>query len=219
MSNRPKSNKYARRYSCMRRTKEDGIVMVIALVALVAMTFAVFAMLRSSGASLGVAGNIAFKQNATAAADKGVETATAWILSQTLVALRADAAPGYFATWDASFDPLTYAWSGLTSATVAADAHGNNISYVIHRLCANAGSATGAGQSCVKPSPLNNLGGSGLNRSGNVASNSSGGGNVGGGGGGASGGVVVLTSSAYYRITTRVAGPRNTLGYTQVVIY
>jgi type IV pilus assembly protein PilX len=207
-----------------RSSQQEGIVLIIALIAVVAMTFAVYAMMRLSTSSLGVAGNIAFKKNATSAADRGVEDAIAFITPQSATALGADAAPRYYATWNAGagaeFNPLTYNWSASTAHEVTADdGFGNKIMYVIHRLCASLGSPTAFTQECVRPSILNNQGGSGVSRSGGTAASGGGGGVVGTGGSGTVVGAAASTPGAYYRITTRVEGPRNTLSYTQVIIY
>jgi len=59
------------------------------------------------------------------------------------------------------------------------------------------------GQSCVRPSSLNAVGA---------------GSPIGAGGGGAAGPTVVIPRP-YFRITSRIEGPRNTLSYVQVIVY
>jgi type IV pilus assembly protein PilX len=188
-----------------QRSNQQGIVMIVALIAIVAMTFAVYAMLRTTGSSLGVAGNLAFKQNATAAADRGVEHARAWLMSQSSLELSANqAAHGYFAAGLGNFDPLTYAsWTAATAVDLGDDGAGNQTMYVVHRLCRIAGSFNLSGQECVRPSSLNTSGGT----------------SVGLGGGAASGSAVPVTPVPYFRVTVRVAGPRSTLSYVQVIMY
>jgi type IV pilus assembly protein PilX len=168
-------------------------------------------MLRTTTGSQGIAGNIAFKKNATSAADRGVDAGTAWVVSNSSV-LGTDTGPGYFSSWDRTFDPLTYNWSAATAVQVPTDGFGNEIMYVVHRLCANPGSPSGAAQECVRPSALNNQGGTGFTRDGSVP-------NAGAPSDRVTGSILSIMPSAYYRITTRVAGPRNTLSYTQVIIY
>jgi hypothetical protein len=187
-----------------RAGQQQGIVLIIAIIAVVAMTFAVLAMLRSSSGSLGIAGNLAFKKNATAAGDFGAETARSWLMAQSSTILAADHAPGYFATGMANFDPLSYAWSAGTNAIEATpdDGAGNRVLYVIHRLCSVPGSFNLPNQSCVRPSSLNAVGA---------------GSSIGPGGGG--GGVMFVVPRPYFRITTRIEGPRNTLSYVQVIMY
>ncbi len=107
------------------------------------------------------------------------------------MAQRQDPAAGQ--SWDAFWN-ATLAGSGAVN-TLAADGAGNTVSYVIHRLCNTTGVPTYPGCSS-SPTDATSSG------------NSFG------------AGVVALTSprQVYYRITTRVAGPRNTLSYVQVVI-
>jgi type IV pilus assembly protein PilX len=201
------------------RNQQKGIVLIVAIIAIVAMSFAVYAMLRTTNSSLGIAGNIAFKKNATSAADVGIEVATAWVVSKNSTQLNADIGAGYYSTWNAGFDPLTYGWTPGTDAiqVTADDGSGNDIRYVVHRLCSHTGPTSGPGsnaaQKCVRPSDLNNQGGTGKTRSGDEPRAD------GGGGGRVSGGVITILPASYFRITTRVAGPRNTLSYTQVIIY
>lgn len=192
-----------------RRTgqrRQQGIVLIVAILAIVAMAFAVLAMLRATSGSQGIAGNLAFKKNATSAGDLGVEEARSWLMAQTTAALSADQATlGYYSTWSSTFDPLTYNWSAGTNAVeaIADDGAGNRVLYVIHRLCSITGSFSLPNQSCVRPSSLNAVGaGTKLG--------------TGGGGGGP---LAPVVSVPYFRITTRIEGPRNTLSYVQVIMY
>ena len=79
--------------------------------------------------------------------------------------------------------------------TLAQDASGNTVSFVIHRLCNTVGARTIAGCSAA-PNDASSAG------------NSQG------------AGVVALKANpqVYYRITVRVAGPRNTVSYVQAVV-
>jgi type IV pilus assembly protein PilX len=188
------------------RRQQEGIILIVAIIAIVAMTFAVYAMLRSTTGNLGIAGNLAFKKNATSASDFGVEQARAWLVTppQTNNTLAADnAAGGYFSTWNDTFDPFTYSWTVGTNAVEATadDGSGNRVRYVIHRLCKLTGSVNLPAQECVRPSSL------------------SGGSVIGTGGGVAGVSVSPALPASYFRITTRVDGPRNTLSYTQVIVY
>jgi type IV pilus assembly protein PilX len=188
------------------RQQQRGVVLIVAIIAIVAMTFAVYAMLRSTSGSLGIAGNLAFKQGATSAGDLGVEMARNWLTGQTTPSLNSDQSPGYYSTWGSPpFDPLTYAWNAGTNAVEATadDGSGNRVMYVVHRLCKLTGSFNLPNQECVRPSSLNATSGSSA---------------IGSGGGGA-GTSVAVVPRPYFRITTRVEGPRNTLSYVQVIMY
>ena len=192
-----------------RRAGQRGSVLLIALILLVAMSLAGIALIRSVSTSNIIAGNLAFQQAATHSADVGVETALTFLRANSgagtttlhssvltgtgtkYVALRQDPAAGQ--SWDA-FWTATLAGSGAVN-TIAADAAGNTVSYVIHRLCDNAGPPAYPG--CSAP-PIDT----------GAASSSMGGGVV----------QVAGDKQVYYRITARVTGPRNTLSYVQAIV-
>lgn len=183
-------------YRSLRR--QQGVVLFISLIMLVAMTLAGIALIRSVDTANLIAGNLAFRQGATLAADSGVESARTWLLTQNTATLSNDsAANGYY-----SFTPPVasweqYDWQNLSIAMPAADAAGNQVRYVVHRLCALTGSPTGAGNNCLTTTTTG--GGQGSSMGAGVQ-------NVSG------------TAVYYYRITSRVIGPRNTASYVQTLI-
>jgi len=192
-----------------RSTFQRGSVLLIALILLVALSLAGIALIRSVSTSNIIAGNLAFQQAATHSADVGVETALTFLQTNSgagvttlhasvltgtgtrYVALRQDPAAGQ--SWDAYWNS-TLAGSGAVN-TLAADAAGNTVSYVIHRLCDNAGAPSYPG--CSAP-PVDT----------GTASSSMGAGVV----------TVAGDKQVYYRITARVTGPRNTLSYVQAIV-
>ena len=172
--------------------RQHGMVMFVALGVLILMTLAGLAMLRQMGGGVSIAGNMAFKQSATAVADLGTETARAWVMASTTNRTNTQASLGYYSSWAGSVDPTTFAWATAPSTTDAAT--GNVVRYVIHRLCVLPDvDANAPGQSCSSE---------GLRAPSR------------GGGGGPT---WTTISQPYYRITTQVTGPRNTVSYTQVV--
>ena len=181
--------------------RQRGVVLFIALIVLVAMTLAGIAMFRQVGAGVIIAGNLAFKENATSVGDLGLETARAWLVGQGSSALQTDqATSGYYSSWALTFNPATFNWSTNTSMLATADdGTGNEVRYVIHRLCSATGAVNDPNQSCVT-----------------VGSASAGGSQIGG-----AYGVLPLsnTTAPYFRITVRVAGPRNTTSYVQSIMY
>ena len=189
------------------RSAQRGVVLFIALIILVAMTLAGIAMFRQVGTGVIIAGNLAFRENASSVADMGVESARTWLVAQTAATLNTDALPGYFSCAitvapnppcaQAGFDPVTFNWSGSAVQVVADDGTGNEVRYVIHRLCATTGAPTGI--------PCVTLGAVGQ----------------GGSRGGGSYGVLPLTNTVapYFRVTARAAGPRNTVSYVQTIMY
>jgi len=179
------------------RKAQDGVVLFIALIVLVAMTLAGIAVMRSVDTNVLIAGNLAFRNAALSAADAGIEVARQWLTAQTAGGLTNDQVPGYYANWQDTFNPATFDWSA-NAALVGTDGNGNQIRYVVHRMCAES-AKTVDGTDCFK------------------VSSSSTGSTKGGG----SYGVTPLSGTAqpYYRITTRVDGPHNTVGYVQAFIY
>jgi type IV pilus assembly protein PilX len=191
----------------LARARQRGAVLLIALIMLVALTMAGLALMRSVSTSNIIAGNLAFQQAATHSAGAGIETAVSWLQANTAnttlhssiltgsgmryVAQRQDPTSGQ--SWDA-FWTGTLAGSGAVNA-LPADAAGNTVSFVIHRLCNSTGAPTypGCSAPAVDVQSAGNSFGSGV-----IALNQ--------------------TRQVYYRITARVTGPRNTLSYVQAVV-
>ena len=184
---------------------QRGIVLMMALVVLVAMTLAGIALLRSVYTGNRVAGNLAFQQSATQSADIGVERAIAWLEAQAGTTLYENsAANGYFAKRedpksDQSWEDFWEDLEDLKPANIIKlpknAATGNTVSYVIHRLCSDVGDPA-TGISCsVRPA--------GSQQDGNCKCTEI---------------PVEVIKQQYYRITARVAGPRNTVGFVQAVV-
>ena len=55
--------------------RQKGISLIVVLLVLVVMLTTTIGILRNSNASLGIVGNLGFKQNATSVSDQGVEAA------------------------------------------------------------------------------------------------------------------------------------------------
>ena len=179
------------------RRAQQGVVLFIALIVLVAMTMAGIAVMRSVDTNVLIAGNLAFRNAALSAADAGIESARDWLTLQPPGDLINDQLPGYFANWQDTFNPTTFDWAG-DSLLVGTDPNGNEIRYIVHRMCAES-AKTVDGTDCFK-----------------VATSTSGSSQ-----GTGSYGVTPLSGSAqpYYRITARVEGPRNTVSYVQAFVY
>ena len=179
------------------RQAQQGVVLFIALIVLVAMTMAGIAVMRSVDTNVLIAGNLAFRNAALSAADAGLEAGRTWLAAQSGGTLINDTVPGYYANWQDSFNPATFDWA-TNGLLVGSDSNGNEIRYIVHRMCAES-AKTVDGTDCFK-----------------IASTSSGSTK-----GGSSYGQTPLAGSAqpYYRITARVEGPRNTVSYVQAFIY
>lgn len=199
------------------RSNQRGVVLFIALIVLVAMTLAGLAMFRQVGTGIIIAGNLAFKDNATSVSDLGIETGRAWLVGQSSGTLQSDVASGYCSSWQPNFDPTTHGWTGAANCAAgvgmpssgsvqvtADDGTGNEVRYVVHRLCRCTG-ALNAVCPDGQPQECSTLGSAG----------------AGGSKGGGQYGVLPLanTMQPYFRITVRTAGPRNTVSYVQAVMY
>ena len=187
---------------------QSGIVLIVALIVLIAMTIAAIALIRSTDLTNIIAGNLAFKQGATHAGDTGVEAAFAFLDNNNVGTFLHNDRPdqGYSANGnDPTRSPVagqtweTF-WQTLADAnrivTLPTDAAGNTVSYIIDRLCALPGDPA-SGASCTAST---------------VASTSSPSGEEGGEKG------ITAPSATYYRITVRIAGPRNTVSFVQSIV-
>ena len=198
------------------RTRQRGVVLMMALIVLVAMTLAGIALVRSVDTSIIIAGNLAFKQSATNAGDAGSEAAVIWLQNTNAVDGALDAsilAQGYSAncildtpgacgpnlaanqTWD-DYWKFVIA-SGAQPVTLPADAAGNTASYFIHRLCRLPGARSVPQTDCAEP-PAAGTTAASSKTSDKVA--------------------LQYTAQVFYRITTRVTGPRNTVSFVQTIV-
>jgi len=184
------------------RRAQRGAVLFIALIVLVAMSLAGLALMRGVDTGTLIANNLAFKQSATMGGDLGVEAARTWLISNAGASLNNDqpAVPNGNGYWSTSQDALdlinVYDWT--TAVNVGTDAAGNQVSYVIQRLCDASGPTTAA--NCLKSS------------SSTAAASSKGGATYGTYG-------IAAPTDAYYRVTVRVSGPRNTVSFVQATMY
>lgn len=184
--------------------KQRGVVLMITLIVLVAMTLAGIALMRSVDTTNMIAGNLAFQQAATNSGDAGTEAAIAWLeannsgttlhahsIANGYSAQRQDPTPGQ--SWDAFWNAVLAA----QSVTLPADVTGNVVSYSIQRLCNAVGDPTSASTGCAVSTTATTSSG-----------NSMGAGTI----------ALQYSSARYYRITSRIAGPRNTVSYIQTIV-
>jgi len=176
------------------RRSQRGVVLFIALIVLVAMTLAGIAVMRSVDTNNLIAGNLAFRNAATSAGDAGIEFARDWLTSKTAGFLEADTA-GYYANWQDPFNHKTFNWQ-TSAVNLGNDGYGNTIYYVIHRMCKESGKSLN-GTECFKKEA--------------EAS--------GGSKGGDEGTPPTPVARAYFRITSKIVGPRNTVSYIQAFVY
>lgn len=193
-----------------------GVVLFVALIALVVMSLAAAALIRSVDTNTLITGNLSFKQSAVVSADRGLETAIAWV--QTTATNNIDllnapsVANGYFPTFDTLNldDPAILradnTWNN-NSAVAAGNGIGggveaisqNRIRYITQRMCRSpaADPSIATCQIGAFQPKLNSFG---------VPEY-------------IPGEPPVTLPSPIYRVTVRVDGPKNTVAYTQTYVY
>lgn len=205
--------------NAVARRRQEGVALVMALIVLVAMTLAGLSMMRSVDSSALIAGNLAFKQSAAVSADAGVEAAIAWLGANASALGNDDGSNGYSASSQDNLDLTGNAsedtdddldWKKTTLVKqLPVDSAGNQVSYVIHRMCQTAGvldaatcsTATGAG---TVPQGTESIG---TLRPMLTYQPLPGGGNN-----------PNTVQIGLYRITVRVAGPRSNVSFVQAII-
>ncbi|MBO3705148.1 MAG: hypothetical protein J5X21_01880 [Candidatus Accumulibacter sp.] len=198
--------------------RQQGVVLLVALIVLVALTLAGVALVRSVDTANLVAGNLSFHQSAIQAGERSTELAlTSWLHTPSSTTLHSNdpnnnfyfadgtnptpadgiprsPAPGQ--SWDAYWtNDLVLAGSvtprsfDINTGTVK-----YTVRYVIHRLCESTNAPHLA--NCAREPASTNTGGSQ-----------------------AAGGLAPIGNNrVYYRITTRIEGPRRTVAYIQTIV-
>lgn len=190
------------------RRAQEGLVLFIALIVLVAMSLAGVSLMRAVDTGTVVAGNMAFKQAAIMVADRGTQNAVQWLQNNSAGAVlqTTNTGAGYFSSrpvvepnW---FDPASWSESVAVNGG-APDASGNVVRYVIHRMCTQPDTA------------YNGMNGGVANECALFYAASA----------AASGGSMAVgapqfigSPQIYYRITTRVEGPRDTVSVIQTSV-
>lgn len=210
-------------------SRAGGGSLVVTLTLMLAMSVAALALARMVGSDLLVAGNAAFRESAVLGSDAGTEAAVAWLAAQSAsvptASLLADQpAQGYYAsvpdglliTGAAATGTATTVgidWDGdgcagrgvsrcvAAAPALAVDDAGNRVRFTIHRMCRQAGATQGGGNSCLSYQPAQGSGGSRGQLGYGAALRFAPGERV------------------YYRVTTRVRGPRDATVFTQVLVH
>lgn len=194
------------RLAAARSNRQQGVVLLVALIVLVALTLAGVALVRSVDTANLVAGNLSFHQTAVQAGERSTEMAlNNWLQPNSVMGnttLHNDAT-GYVAAGSAQSPAAGQSWDAYWAAVVAGgvtpsaggtDAAGNTVQYIVHRLCATTGAPHLA--NCAREPASTNTGGS--QSAGGLAP--------------------IGNNRVYYRITTRIAGPRRTVAYIQTIV-
>lgn len=187
--------------------RQRGVVLMIALIMLVAMTLAGLALVRSVDTTNIIAGNLAFQQAATNYGDVGTNAAVAWLvpLASGSALNDDDLSNGYSSSIK---NPVNQSWDNFWITTLVPEkrvftmptdaATGNTVSYAIQRMCslnsAPPGQKVPKNYCAVSTVSAQDV----RHRSGEQAYS--------------------LTNQVYFRITSRIVGPRNTVSYIQTVV-
>jgi Tfp pilus assembly protein PilX len=186
------------------RHRQRGVVMFVALIVMVAMALAALALIRSVDTTTSVVGNLGFRQASILPANAAVEEVVAAMFEKKLIDLtRNDITQNYYAAKQANEDSRgipkqLQKQSNFTLTRILTPGGGNEVRYVIERMCQGEGPVAPAGTEWY---PLNcdmlkpKVGGTTTAEE-------------------------ALTANPYpfYRLTVRVDGPRNTASFVQVML-
>lgn len=210
-------NQKYHRTACM----QQGVVLFIALVALVVMSLAAVALIRSVDTNTLIGGNLSFKQAATTSADAGIEAAIAQLITMRDAAANnglnvlTDAAhtfnttsptvrPGYHSSVDPDLN-LTDddTWDGENNVSLAVDASGNTVRYIIQRMCRTPDVAI-QNANCLFSSGAEDKNGQEVPLPKDVCFGP---------------GCPVAGQTPRIRVTVRVEGPKNAISYVQAFVH
>lgn len=183
------------------RNRQQGVVLLIALTVLVAMSLAGVALMRSVDNTVVVAGNLAFKTASVQVADYGSQQAVTWLAANSAGTglQNTNLTRGYYSSrppdepnwYDVNSWQDAYALNGGLP-----DSSGNVIRFVIHRMCSNPDVAPD--ESCSMYFPKSSA------TEGQSKSTGS--------------PMYEGIPQIYYRVTTRVEGPRNNVTVVQTSV-
>lgn len=203
--------------SSQRCETQRGAVLLFTLIALVAMTIAALALVRSVDTATLIAGNLAFRQSATASGDGGVEdavTALEGIQAANLaknVYMDAthgfnltNAAAAYYSNLDLTMDMTADStWVDGVSSAEAIDSSGNRYRYIIQRMCRDANQVLSA-PNCLFAGGDSDSSGMSVPLPSDICEGA---------------GCPTAGQAPQYRITVRVTGPKNTISYIQALVH
>ena len=202
-------------FSCRAARHQRGVVMLFGLIALAIMLIGAAAMVSSMNTSLVNAGNLGFKRDMTNQAERAVAQVVTQLQSGalgTVVARQSDdAARNYRSNMlpsnaqglpNALVTDSAFTGAGVASNDITVAGQAVTVRYLIDRLCVNTGVASA--DHCSMAADPNPQGGSGSELIN--AENAS------------SGGAGAIGQRVLYRVSIRVAGPRNTQAYYQTTL-
>ena len=198
------NSRNARHRACARRPRraQEGLVLFIALIVLVAMTMAGVSLMRAVDTGLVIAGNMAFKQSAIMVADRGTQEAVKWLQDNGggTTLQNTNPSQGYFSSTTTGPQPDWFNPDSWTQSVAvnggAPDASGNVVRYMIHRMCVHPNAPFDA--ECALYFAVSAAASGGSMQVGSPQ--------------------FVGKPQLYYRVTTRVEGPRDTVSVIQTSV-
>jgi type IV pilus assembly protein PilX len=200
------------------KKSQSGVVLFLALIALVVMSLAAVALIRSVDTNSQIAGNLSYKQTAAISSSYGIES-----VADTLGPLpmnnanTSNASTGYYAvcntfdqgvtepcngrnlTAEASWVPGTTSnFANGLGVDAGVDAYGNTIQYIVERMCNAAAPFSRATCLLSTSDPDNDT-----KRVQNEP---------------VSGRPTKQNDLPIYRVTVRIAGPKNTVSFVQAFL-
>jgi len=185
--------------------RQRGIVLFIALVVMVAMSLAAIALIRAVDTTNSVVGNLGFRQASILPSNQAIEEAAAALFSDAapVAATITDKdnnllAQNYFASRQPGEDARGIPQqlqrrSNFTLPRVLSDGAGNEMRYIIERMCLASGAAVPGNCDMMPPKQ-----GSGTT----IGDESQ----------------PTLPRQPFYRVTVRVDGPKNTTSFVQAIL-
>ena len=196
--------------------RQSGLSLPMAMIMLVGLMLGSVALIRSVDTSTLVAGNLAFKHSSTLAAERGIEVAVVWLNSQVVPSVakgllnNTNPEAGYCSSHHASdatpggWDPTRDWTAACTPFSLATDAAGNQVDYLIHRLCPNPNESPARnlqlGSNCSTSTGATTGSASSSSRRSNRDL------------------ISTSISNIAYRITVRVRGDRGTRSFVQTTV-
>lgn len=205
-----------------RLWRQRGVTLLFALLALAVLSLASLGLVRSVDTGLLVQGNLGFKQDSTAAAASGAEAAMKWLELQSGSALDSNnPGEGYYAV---SYDALDMTgnrtsranplpgvkWTDtceegatecLPPKSFDTSVNGNDVQWIITRLCEKEGKPADAATNCLRPPKVTDY--EAPDRGEIVPG----------------GRPTLHSTSPFYRIVVRTNGPRNTVTFTETLVH
>ena len=201
-----------------QKKAQAGVVLFVALIALVVMSLAAVALIRSVDTNSQIAGNLSFRQTAAISSSYGIESMTDTLGIQPMANANASSpANGYYAlcstfdvgvaqpcngtnlTAEASWAPGTSSRLATGTGVVAGvDNYGNTIQYIVERMSNQVGQYTRANSLLTTSDPNND---SKKIKNEPLAPRPT-----------------KIADLPIYRVTVRIAGPKNTVSFIQAFI-